>query len=351
MNKNSSFNPIYLENQEKSNTSHSCLLQSFSSNDILVATDYPESYGGTYVNSNGNLVILVVGDVNKAKAEFSERTNNESIIIQSSNYTFKELTETMDALNLYKQENKDSKSAGNFNYFAIIDAKNRIEVALKEYSQDRINEFKEAVSNASCITFVESKGDLISHTNVNPGAQIIANLELTVGYRARRNSINGIVTAAHGTTNLSQLLFNGTTIGTVDTRMFSGAVDATFFKITKSGYTPTNDIPGVGSLETVVSQPAAWSTVYMFGATTGKPTNGSIESTNVSATYGGVNLSNLTSAYYASQSGDSGGCVYRYGTNNKIETCGINVAYIPQAGLAFYCKASAINLSLLIERY
>jgi hypothetical protein len=39
----------FIENQERATVAYRNLLQSFSSSEILIETDYPEFYGGAYI--------------------------------------------------------------------------------------------------------------------------------------------------------------------------------------------------------------------------------------------------------------------------------------------------------------
>ncbi|MDR2357344.1 MAG: hypothetical protein LBD92_04590 [Oscillospiraceae bacterium] len=193
----------YLENWGRAHEASQNLRQSFGSSGLLDdGEDYPEQYGGRYINDKGKLVVLVVGDVDTAKAEIEKRAKSGDVIYKTCEYSYRMLTETMDEINLYMQENPISAVEGIFNLAMLMDTENRVVVYLAEFSQERIDEFKEKVSSAPCIEFVKSSGKNVDTINVNPGAGIVATGgSISVGYRVNRISADGILTAAHGATS------------------------------------------------------------------------------------------------------------------------------------------------------
>ena len=60
----------------------------------------------------------------------------------------------MDTINEYKCANSDSYVADNFNSYALLDAQNRVEVRLDEYSEEKIQEFKDNVLDSDMIVLL-----------------------------------------------------------------------------------------------------------------------------------------------------------------------------------------------------
>lgn len=70
----------------------------------------------------------------------------------------------------------------------------------------------------------------------------------------------------------------------------------------------------------------------------------------------GVSYTNLVTAGYVSEPGDSGGLVYTYMSNGELrETTGVNHGHANHSdgtyAYAIFSKASSINSALSIERY
>jgi hypothetical protein len=198
------FSKSFLKNHDKSVDEYNLLMQSFSSDEILKATDYPDNYGGAYIDRQGVLVIFTSENVDEAKKDFAVKTKNENITIKTCKYSFRKLTETMDTLNTFVLDNLDNDITKNITSFALIDSENKIVVELIDFSQEKIDEFKKNVSSDSCIEFIQSEGECVADVNVNPGAGITATGGGgSVGYRVKRNCLDGILTSGHVATSTS----------------------------------------------------------------------------------------------------------------------------------------------------
>jgi len=349
------FDEVFLKNHDKSAKAYQNLLRSFSSELTLTASDYPDNYGGAYINRQGKLVIHVTKDVDTSKEGFEKSTQSSEIIIKTCKYSFKELTEIIDKLNSFKAKNPDTEIANNFNAYALLDAENRIVVELDVFSQEHIDKFKKEVSNASCIEFTQSSGELVNELTLNPGDGISASGGGgSVGYRARRSSNNGFVTAAHVATTTSttsganNVSVGSTVVARTTHRQESGSVDAAFCHLI-SPHTVSNSLGG-GTLSTTIDTPAVGTIINKRGASTGT-TSGSVLSTNASGTFDGIPFTNLTTADYTSAAGDSGGIVYTFysGPPQVRNVCGIHKG----AGgtTRYYCKAGLINTALSLTMH
>lgn len=311
------------------------------SNDSFV-----ENYGGAYIDDNGNLVVYLKNTDNNSVRRLKEIDSD--VVIKSCQYSFNELTGIMNQLNNYKLDGT-GEFADQFNYYKLSDSENKIIVELEELTDENIAKFKENVCNSTAITFEQATDDGVDEVDINAGSQITStSSSASVGYRAKRNGVVGIVTAAHFVKSGDTVKANGTKIGTCEVSTYSGAVDAAFVKITNG--TPTNTIDGMGTtLSTTISEPGVGTVINKRGMTTGA-TSGKVVSTNASWTINGVTFTNLTSATYDADSGDSGGIVYSYvSSTGKRLTLGIHKGR--KDGYAHYVKANEINRSLGTSRY
>jgi len=192
------FSKSFLEEQNKACKAHDKLIQSFGTVETIKACDYPEYFGGDYINDEGKLVIYVKGDITDYKQDFINRTGTNNIILEPCKYSFKTLTEIMDILNAYKQTKPDDPVSSNFNSYEILDNQNKIVVNLDEYNQEQVDAFKTQVLDSPAIEFKKAVGKIEATVDVNPGSWVTCNnLDGSMGYRARRNNVNGIVTVAH----------------------------------------------------------------------------------------------------------------------------------------------------------
>ena len=345
------FDKAFLKNQSKASEAYQKLIKSFGTVGIPDASDFPEYYGGAYINDEGKLVINVTSNTTSISQDFNKRTGTDEFILKPSKYSFKMLTKIMDTLNTYKLKKADSPISANFNSYALLDAQNSIVVYLDEYNQEQIEAFKKQVLDSSAIEFKKATGKVKDEINVNPGSSITSGGSGgSVGYRARRGGVDGIITAGHVAAFNADVEKDGTIFASCTAREFSGSVDASFCRITNSNYTPTNTLEGTSNtLSTTISEPGVGTVINKIGASTGH-TSGKIISTNASATYLGVTFTNLTSADYVSAAGDSGGIVYSYiiSTNTRL-TLGIHVA--SDGTTRYYVKANQINSALGTSRY
>ncbi len=343
----------FLVKQENSYLNHEKLMKSFNmskSNDSI----YPDYYGGSYIDNNGNLVIYIK-DIDISQDKFQKSIDTElginDFTVKSAMYSYNELNSVMDMLNSYKSNNPDDIVANNFNIYWLSDRENTIVVELDEMNEEQISLFKKAVIDSPIITFKESEGTPVKQVNVNPGQKISrSTFDASMGYRAKKNGVVGIVTAGHFASLNALINVSGTDIGKVTARQESGSVDAAFIEITNSSYTPTNTLNGTSNtLSTTISQPGVGTVINKLGYKTGA-TTGKILSTNVSITLDGINHTNLTSADYTSDYGDSGGIIYSYiSSTNTRYTLGIHCAEV--GSTTYYIKADEINSALGTSRY
>ena len=345
------YDKTFLENQSKASQIYDKINRSFGDPENLKEDDFPDYYGGSYTNDMGKLVVKVTDGSDNNRQDIKRRAGTDEIIIEPCKHSFKTLTRIMNTLNKYKIDNPASAISANFNSYALLDGENRVVVYLDEYNQERIAEFKKNVIDSPAIEFEKSAGKFKDEINVNAGSTITSSLGTgSVGYRVKRNNINGIVTAGHVVNLNAYVAKDGTNFAKCTARQYSGSVDAAYCEITNSNYVPTNTLEGTSNtLSTTTSAPGVGTVINKIGAATGH-TSGTILSTNASWTVNGVTFTNLTSADYTSANGDSGGVVYSYvSSTNTRYTLGIHKG--ASGSTRYYVKASLINQALGTSRY
>ncbi len=346
------FDKTFLKNQNKSSELYSKLNDSFGKVEVRKESDYPDYYGGAYINNDGNLVVNLVDNSNGNNQDIEKRIGTDAFIPKSCKYSYKMLTRIMDSLNTYKHQNLKNPICNNFNSYSLLDDQNIIVVYLDNYNQEQIDAFKQQVLDSPAIEFKKAESKFSSEISVNPGSKIHHFDKYgSVGYRAKLNGEIGFVTAGHLVDVNGMIDDNDYYYAICRAHKQSGSVDASFCEITDSSYTPTNTLNGTSNtLSTTISEPGVGTVINKIGYSGGQ-TSGTILSTNASATdeYG-VTYTNLTSADYTSAAGDSGGIIYSYisSTNTRL-TLGIHKG--ASGSTRYYIKANKINSALGTSRY
>ncbi|EHL06573.1 hypothetical protein HMPREF0322_02622 [Desulfitobacterium hafniense DP7] len=350
----SKYDSAFLAKQENAYLNYEKLIKSFNIAKSVNSV-YPEYYGGSYIDDNGDLVIYVKGEgilKDSSLQNISQVLERKDFIIKNAKYSYNELNSVMDTLNDFKLNNSKDAIANNFNIYWLSDRDNNIVVELNEMNEEQIELFKKQVIDSPIITFEKSSGTPVKEVDVNPGQKIssASNVDGSMGYRAKKDGVVGLVTAGHLAFLNEGIKVDGNNIGRVTAKQESGSVDAAFVEITYSGYTPTNTLNGTSNtLSTTISQPGVGTVINKLGFRTGA-TSGKVLSTNVTVTLDTILHTNLTSADYSSDRGDSGGIVYSYisATNTRL-TLGIHCAKV--GSTSYYIKADEINSALGTSRY
>lgn len=312
---------------------------------------YPDYYGGSYINEDGQLVVYITENKDTALA----LSENDNVIYESCKYSYNELLSVMDELNSYKLRRSGDTIASNFNEFGLYDSENRVIVKLDNLSNESIAEFKENVCDSDAIEFEQGYGPIKTEVSVTAGSKIsYSGGSASVGYRVKKDGVVGFVTAGHAANSVGKTInYNGTAFATCQATQQGGNADAGFCKITNSSYSPTNTLSGTSNvLSTTISEPGVGTTINKIGMSTGH-TSGTILSTNVTATFDtGATISNLTTANYSSAAGDSGGVVYSYISSTGARlTLGIHTGASNDGVTRYYTKANEVNSALGTTRY
>ena len=213
----------------------------------ISATDFPEYYGGCYVNDEGKLVVLVKEGESEPIRQLSQATRSSSMIYETSQYSFNELQQVV-------EEIRQKALAGNeflfknVSLYGISEKDNIVEVGLLYNTPSVVQEFKNKISDSPKIKFINS-GKLVLNSGIDCANEIKTHRNglvhnASVGYRAKdKNGNIGIVTAGHFIKiNETFNNANDVAIGKCLYSKEENYIDAAFCSITSKDYAPTNRI-------------------------------------------------------------------------------------------------------------
>jgi hypothetical protein len=144
----------FVANHDRSMTYHMNLMESFEASGYGTYSTRPDYYGGSYIDDNGNFVILIKGNPSDYRAEIEERIKGKDVIFKQTDISFVELNKIMDTINICASENRqNNKIAQNILSVALDEVNSRIRVGLKDFNPQAIEEFKEEVMNSPYIEF------------------------------------------------------------------------------------------------------------------------------------------------------------------------------------------------------
>jgi streptogrisin B len=360
------YSDSFLNNMGKSQVMYQKLLISFapngelSSDGLLSSTDYPDYFGGAYINDDGILAINITSEYYSRVARdriidsLQGVMGSKNFVVSECKYSYGYLTMVMDKMNAKQKYNISKESPPLFSKYSILDDKNRIRVVLNQLNEKNIQLFKNEVYDDACIEFVQSESPITPiATDMYCGGAVVANNSIgSMAYRARRAGKDGIITAAHvckstaSGSNTVQYGSSSTIMGYCRVRQYSGSVDAAFVEVTNSSFKPTNKILlTANTLSTTCENPGKGTVVYR--ASRGGSASGKITDTNATVSNGTVILTNVTEAQFVSAAGDSGGLVYNY--NSSRNTVGIMQSI--SGSKSYYTKATLANSALSASRY
>ena len=292
----------------------------------LKSEDYPDYYGGAYINDEGNLVIHVLGELDKCQAEIEKVCKQkEGYVIKQARYCYKDLMKIAEDIDTLVMNEKQKEVFSNVTGYGPSDRENLFLVELNVLDESHIKAFKEQISDSDMIMF--KKGELgEEEVTVRPGRTITrnnTNTASTLTIRARRNLINGFVLSGHAARNAGGngniFRFNGVPtvqIGTVARWQVSGSVDAAFCNAS-SGVTLSNLIhQNSHTLLSTTTTAGVGTTINLAGQISGiRP--GQITHVNYRSTNATSGTLVGSKASYSSHGGDSGGPIYRLSNNQR----------------------------------
>lgn len=122
---------------------------------------YPEFYGGSYIADKGKLAVYIIGDIAIGNKKLAKIVGSTDFITLPGKYSYKTLTKIMDDLNTFKLNKDNHAIADNFNFYGLMENKNRVEVELDEFNEEKIMEFKMKVMDSPAIIFKKSSGKIM----------------------------------------------------------------------------------------------------------------------------------------------------------------------------------------------
>lgn len=130
------------------------LLSSF--NDTLGnSIEYPDYYGGVYVDS-GKCFIMIVGDTLNAKKDILARCLGKGFILILCNNSRNSLQRIIDRLNIFLMHNEEQSRDLKMYGFFLDEVHNKIVVMTGDTSVANIAHFKSSVMNSPLIDFQKS---------------------------------------------------------------------------------------------------------------------------------------------------------------------------------------------------
>lgn len=354
------YGTTFLQNEVYANNHYSKLMSSYKSDGLPKANDYPDYYGGAYLDDNGKLVIKINQDYNgpdkltdtKNKIKNSIKSSDDDITYEQCKYSYKYLTQIVDKLSSIMANSKGSGILTNIKSYQLLDKENRIVVGLADVNNQPTKNYIYSFCDPGCLSFIQDNGSftdlgtVYTYPNVNPGDWVHGIENGSLGYRAKKNGIIGFVTAGHVTSLNNTLLLNyNQNIAVCTDYNYSGSVDAAFCKVTDPNCVLMNSIYNSGIQNTTliptVVNPAVGTAVNKYTHTSGH-SSGKIISTNAGFTVNGIVWNNLTSTDMVMYNGDSGGPCYTFNIfTNEGSIAGI--VKCQYGNYYYYTKASVIN--------
>ncbi|MGX8794742.1 hypothetical protein ACR6HW_01430 [Fusibacter sp. JL298sf-3] len=343
----------FMKKAVSASNSYEKLIKSFKSDGQPKSTDYPDYFGGAYIDNAGQLVVLVEANhyADAGVKQTVERIiGNDQVTYQSAPYSLKHLQGLIENINGQILNGLGGSAIKNIDKVFLDDAKSKVVVELRKFSPDKVREFKKQIVNDPGVELRKMTTPLEAHTDINPGNRIKADGTGSMGYRAMRNGEIGFVTAGHVARTVGKdVSYNNTVVAQTRVTRNRGQIDAAFCAITNPGYEPTNTINNTGGqLSTNLINPPVGMPVVKTGIN--GPSVGRVTSTNFGGVVSGTYHVNLTAAQYASAPGDSGGLIFTGDPQTGyMETAGIHVG--SSNLVSAFCKAEIVNQMLGLTRY
>lgn len=217
--------------------------------------------------------------------------------------------------------------------FGISDKDNAVIVELLEYTDSVIEFFEESILDSDLIQFREGVKSCFQQT-VRPGgrtgrtaAESNNNNGSSIAVRAQHPQLgSGFLVSGHSFTMNGNVFVGGTQVGRIGAIRVGGPTDAAFCVTTNHNNTTLSNQLSQNTAITIsgVGLNAQNVTVWQAGFRTGV-TQGTIAVTGWSEIIEGISFTNLVVASYHSLHGDSGGIIYRNGSNPR-HALGIHIA-------------------------
>lgn len=289
---------------------------------------YPDTYGGAYVNDDGNLVILVT---EQDYDIFDKIISINQVAFENTSISYSRLLIEKEKV-VQAMLDPTNDLYGVLNAVGAVSHKRSVIVYIEDngittYSNDdEVADTIKDITGCECNIIIERGSDrptlcnnnvLDSNSIVYPGYKIDVNYNGYVSYRSiafwayDRYGNLGVVTAPHSTLQVGMpMSYYGKDFGSCTQAVFGGNVDAAFIKMENSGFTPSTFFTGPGFdlngnyyIDDFASNGPERYPIYTIGARSG-PQTGYVISGSVTTAYGITDC--VVASNYADK-GDSGG--------------------------------------------
>ena len=292
-------------------------------------TVYPNYYGGNYINEEGRLVVLTVGDTIEFRNRIKTRVISDNFELEPCLYSYNYLLTTINNLNIFFDtiEGKKMLQELSISAFGLLDNKNQVFVDIKDLNSDKINQFKNKIMDTPAIIFRNTDFECSTHlaSDIHPGGPLYTTSTVnnnkggSFGYRVKSRSTGaqGFVTCAHVMKTQTAPVYYGLAekiqIGNCVKLINNGDLDGAFCQVTNNGFTLSNQAAFGAQLSTSIQTLSVGADVLMDGRTTNRRAWGVEQATNVSVSFKDKETGLYTPLYkgltqtdYECQEGDSG---------------------------------------------
>lgn len=342
-----------LANQERANEAYNTMLEAFAQSPATYSSSnaslYPDAYAGSYLDENGNLVVMLTENVPHQRQLICQAAGSSQITFQSASYAMNDLEGSINQWR-YEKEHGASTVLEDCVTAMLLDEDNRVEIGIVDMTPAKIQQFREEVFDAPWLVFADKDGPPIQDGTIMAGGAVSIGTTYSVAFPCKRTVSGatqyGFVTAAHGTYTGQAVSAGGQSIGTIAVRKYGGNTDAAFVRITNSNWSASYMIQcSSQTLTKTFVNPAVNTTVYKCGNGSGHKA-GTVKSTSVSFfAEDGTAMTGLTSATYNRAKGDSGGIVY----NGSRQICGVH--HGGDDTYAFFTKSTYVRDNLGVSLY
>lgn len=293
-----------------------------------VTAEYPDYYGGAYINDSGELVVLTT-DASQEILDEIRTLAGTPVLTQQCDVSWQQIKDTIKLMSDHVAELKEQGTE-------IVEIRDdvmngRVVVSVLNLSDNDIQNIKK-ITDAGYIEIQDAHSAPETYASYGGGYGICpANSTNggTIGFAAKMGNTSGFVTAGHVAPTLNATMKSGsTTIGTVkkNSCYYNSTADAAFVQAA-SGVTASATLKNGGAiLSAATVELPANTTIYMLGNTSGL-TSGKVMSTSASVELGGDLYTDLAIGTYKCAPGDSGAPVMvfegNYGGQSKYMISGI----------------------------
>lgn len=311
-----------------------------------VYANFPDFYGGVYIDDSKNLVINLTEINSDTISYFKGLIDLNDVLFEKVDHSYSTLVAEKDAVAV-KMEEVNRKYGNSVVATGVSVSLNSVNLYIDTDTVEKcganLSTVCKNLTTFSNVNVIEVSGEdqLCSSSYLRPGDYIyFTGGARSVGFWAYDSNNNlGIITSPHNTVSGGDTAsIYGDEFGVASIPYFSGNIDAVFVRRTNSDFAPSRYVAGHNTYHasgTPITM-AENSNIYSRGKDSLHRT-GFVQDTNYTTSYGLHNCV-LTSAF--AQSGDSGGIVLGGGDSNTRYIAGIITGRQNSINYMIYCKAS-----------